>query len=86
MRKWLKIAFFGMLFVYSFLQMSYIAMTSSTADRDLFPNLFMVNQIMDDLNPLRIKMMQYFNWNRAGTIFFQDDISVSVCFFFCFCL
>ena len=53
-------------------------MTSSTIDKDLFPYLFMVNQILNDLNPLRIKMMQYLNWNRVGTIFVQSDISVSV--------
>ena len=37
--------------------------------------------MMDDLNPLRIKMMQYFNWNRVGTIYYQDDTSTSVCNF-----
>ena len=60
------------------LQLSYIASTSSTVDRDLFSTMFKVNQIMDDLNPLRIKMMQYFNWRRVGTIYFQDDVNTSV--------
>lgn len=58
--------------------MSYIASTSSVVDRDLFQTLYTVNQIQNDLNPLRIKMMEYFNWNRVGTIFKQDDINVSV--------
>ena len=62
-------------------QLSYIALTSTTLTQELFPTLFMVNQIMDDINPLRIKMMQYFNWNKVGTIFFQNDIWVSVSIF-----
>ena len=58
--------------------MSYLGSTSSTIDRDLFSTMFKVNQIYDDLNPLRIKMMQYFGWQRIGTLFYGDDINASV--------
>ena len=61
-------------------QLSYIATTSTTVDNDLFPTLFRINQILSDLNPLRIKMMKYFNWTRVGTIFTQDEQSLPVCF------
>ena len=27
---------------------------------------------MDNLNPLRIGMMQYFNWSKVGTLFYQS--------------
>ena len=60
------------------IQMSYVGSTSSTVDRDIFSTMFKVNQIFDDLNPLRIKMMQYFGWTRVGTLFYGDDINVSV--------
>ena len=71
-------ASFTMLESFIYFKLSYIATTSSTVDRELFPTLFRVNQILDDLNPLRIKMMQYFNWTRVATIFVQDDTSTSV--------
>ena len=55
-----------------------MAATSTTVDRENFPTLFRVNHIRDNLNPLRIKMMKFFNWTRVGTIFEQDEIEVSV--------
>ena len=55
-----------------------MAWTSTTVDRDRFQTLFKVNHIRDNLNPLRIKMMKYFNWTRVGTIFTQDEVEVSV--------
>ena len=66
--------------LYLLFQLSYIATTSTTVDNDLFPTLFRINQILSDLNPLRIKMMKYFNWTRVGTIFTQDEQSLPVCF------
>lgn len=55
-----------------------MATTASTVDKKLFPTLFSVNQVTTALNPLRIKMMKYFGWERVGTIAFQDDMSTSV--------
>ncbi|XP_053381997.1 gamma-aminobutyric acid type B receptor subunit 2-like [Mercenaria mercenaria] len=62
---------------YNVIELSYIAITATTVDRDLFSTLFKVNQVTDAFNPQRIKMMKYFGWTRVGTITYQEEISFS---------
>ncbi|XP_069131829.1 gamma-aminobutyric acid type B receptor subunit 2-like [Argopecten irradians] len=58
---------------YNLLQMSFVAGTSTIKDRSLYPSLYSVVPIQDDLNPLRIRMMKYFGWTRVATILFDQD-------------
>ncbi|XP_053381960.1 gamma-aminobutyric acid type B receptor subunit 1-like [Mercenaria mercenaria] len=62
---------------YNVIELSYIATTATTTDRDLFSTLFKVNQVTNALNPLLIQMMKYFGWTRVGTIAHQEEFSVS---------
>ncbi|XP_033752566.1 gamma-aminobutyric acid type B receptor subunit 2-like [Pecten maximus] len=58
---------------YNLLQMSFVAGTSTVKDRPLYPSLYSVVFIQDDLNQLRIRMMKYFGWTRVATILFDQD-------------
>ncbi|WAR02880.1 GABR2-like protein [Mya arenaria] len=60
-----------------FYNISYVAQTASTVDKDLFPSLFTVNPITALLNQAALKMMKYFGWSRVGTIGTEDERSVS---------
>ncbi|XP_060557326.1 gamma-aminobutyric acid type B receptor subunit 2-like [Ruditapes philippinarum] len=62
---------------YNIIELSYIAITATTVDRDLFSTLFKVNQVTDAFNPLRIKVMKYFGWTRVGTMVYQEEVSFS---------
>ncbi|XP_052799303.1 gamma-aminobutyric acid type B receptor subunit 2-like [Mya arenaria] len=62
---------------YNVMEISYVAQTASTVDKDLFPSLFTVNPITALLNQAALKMMKYFGWSRVGTIGTEDERSVS---------
>ncbi|XP_021347322.1 gamma-aminobutyric acid type B receptor subunit 2-like [Mizuhopecten yessoensis] len=56
-----------------YIQMSFIAGTSTIKDRVLYPSMYSTVFIQDDLNPLRIGMMKYFGWTQVSTILFDKD-------------
>ena len=61
--------------------MSFLAKTSNIMDRDLYSSTFMTNYIEDDLNPARLAMINYFKWEKVATLFYNEDIFVSVSIF-----
>ncbi|KAH3825172.1 hypothetical protein DPMN_127045 [Dreissena polymorpha] len=67
---------------YNVIVLSFIALSSDIRNIELFPTLFKVNQDFSVLNPLRIKLMEYFGWKRAGIIAFDDDVTLPVRHFF----
>lgn len=62
-------------------KMSFLAKTSNIMDRDLYSSTFMTNYIEDDLNPARLAMINYFKWEKVATLFYNEDIFVSVSIF-----
>ena len=55
-----------------------MAKTSTVKNRADYPSRFLVNYIEDDLNPLRIKMMEEFSWTKVSTVAYNQDVLVSV--------
>ncbi|KAK3101554.1 hypothetical protein FSP39_004432, partial [Pinctada imbricata] len=62
---------------FNLLQVGYIAKTSTVKEQSDYPSRFMINYIEDDLNALRIKMMDTFGWKKVATLAYNDDIFIS---------
>ncbi|CAG2256233.1 GABBR [Mytilus edulis] len=58
---------------YNTIQMNFVAKTSTTKDKSVYSTLYSTNYIEDDLNPLRIALMNHFGWNRVATLAYNDD-------------